>query len=128
MVARLIPTRVHGVLDYAMGLLLVVSPWLFGFSDTDAATWIAILVGAAVVLASLVTDYELSLAKIIPMRAHLGLDILSGVFLAVSPWLFGFADEHWWFFLFAGIAEIGAGILTDPDPEREPAPAPRTAM
>lgn len=117
MLARLIPTQVHGVLDYAMGVLLIISPWLFGFSDSDAATWIAIIVGAAIIVASLVTDYELSLAKIIPMRAHLGLDILSGAFLAVSPWLFGFADENWWFFMAAGIAEVGAGLFTDPEPE-----------
>ncbi len=126
MLARLIPTQVHGVLDYAMGLLLIISPWLFGFSDTDAATWIVIIVGAAIILASLVTDYELSLAKIIPMRIHLGLDIVSGGFLAISPWLFGFADENWWFFVFAGIAEIGAGLFTDP--EREPRRAARVSV
>lgn len=30
---RVIPTRVHGVLDYTIGLLLIVAPWLFGFAD-----------------------------------------------------------------------------------------------
>ena len=29
---RFIPTRIHGVLDYAVGVLLVAAPWLFGFA------------------------------------------------------------------------------------------------
>jgi hypothetical protein len=27
---RFIPTRIHGFLDYAVGVLLIVVPWLFG--------------------------------------------------------------------------------------------------
>ena len=33
---RIISTRVHGVVDYVGGALLVVSPWLFGFADGGA--------------------------------------------------------------------------------------------
>ncbi|MFL5689172.1 MAG: SPW repeat protein, partial [Chloroflexota bacterium] len=43
MLARLIPTKVHAMLDYAVGIVLVASPWIFGFSDeSTAATWIAV--------------------------------------------------------------------------------------
>lgn len=31
--ARVIPYRVHLTIDFIAGLLLLVSPWLFGFSD-----------------------------------------------------------------------------------------------
>jgi hypothetical protein len=27
---RFIPTSVHGVLDYLIGALLIIAPWLFG--------------------------------------------------------------------------------------------------
>lgn len=30
---RLIPTWIHGFLDYGIGLLLIVTPWVFGFAD-----------------------------------------------------------------------------------------------
>ena len=30
---RLIPTKVHGVLDYGLGTLLVLAPWLLGFAE-----------------------------------------------------------------------------------------------
>jgi hypothetical protein len=35
---RFIPTRIHGMMDYAMGLLLIAAPWLFGFARGGAET------------------------------------------------------------------------------------------
>jgi hypothetical protein len=35
---RMIPTRVHGVLDYLVGALLVAAPWLFDFNRGGAET------------------------------------------------------------------------------------------
>lgn len=109
---RLIPTKIHGVLDYLSGLLLIASPWLFGFANGEFAQWIPMIVGATILVVSLLTDYELSAAKLIPMRTHLALDVLSGATLAASPWLFGFAEWVYWPHVLLGIAEIGAGLLT----------------
>jgi hypothetical protein len=78
------------------GLLLIVAPWLFGFSDTGAAAWIPIILGVGLLGVSLVTRYELSVAKVIPMPTHLALDGALGIFLLISPWLFGFAEIIWW--------------------------------
>ena len=117
---RVIPTRIHGMLDYLMGLVLIAAPWLFGFADGDARQWVPVILGAGVILYSLLTDYELGIARVIPMPAHLGLDVLGGAFLALSPWLFGFADDIWWPHVVFGLLEIGAGLMTRtvPDDER----------
>jgi hypothetical protein len=91
---RMIPTRVHGMADYLVGILLLVSPWLFGFAkESSTAKWTFIIAGAIVLLTSLMTNYELSLAKMVPMHVHLGLDAVLGIVLAVSPWLFGYAND-----------------------------------
>jgi hypothetical protein len=116
---RIIPTRIHGMLDYATGLLLLISPYLFGFSDVGgAAQYIPMLLGAAIIGLSLVTDYELSIAKLIPMPMHLAGDVGAGVLLAASPWLFGFADQVYWPHVIVGLAEIGAGLMTRTTPDR----------
>ena len=109
---RFIPTRVHGMLDYASGLLLIVAPYLFGFADGTAAQYIPQALGAGILLMSLITDYEFSLAKLVPMPVHLGVDVAGGLLLAASPWLFGFADRVYWPHLILGLAEIGAGLMT----------------
>lgn len=114
---RVIPTKVHGVLDYLSGLLFIASPWLFDFANGGAAQWTPIFVGATILLVSLVTDYELSVAKLVPMPAHLALDVLSGALLAASPWLFGFSELVYWPHLLLGVAEIGAGLMTRQVPD-----------
>jgi hypothetical protein len=116
---RIIPTRIHGVLDYGMGLLLMVAPWILGFADGGPEQWVPVILGAGVILYSLLTDYELGVARVIPMPVHLWLDVAGGVVLAASPWIFGFADHIWWPHVVFGLLEIGAGLMTRTTPERD---------
>jgi hypothetical protein len=113
---RFVPTRAHGVLDYGAGLLLTFSPWIFNFNYGGAETWIPFILGALAIVASLFTDYELSLSKNIPMKTHLTLDLLSGVFLLASPWIFGFADTVYLPHVLFGLLEIGASLTTKTRP------------
>lgn len=109
---RFIPTRVHGVLDYLVGILIAASPWLFGFAAGGAETWVPVIVGLGALVYSLFTDYELGLVRRIPMSTHLSLDFAAGVILAISPWLFGFADLVWEPHLLFGLFEILAAATT----------------
>ena len=109
---RFISTRAHGFIDYGTGLLLLVVPYLLGFADGTPAQWVPMIVGLAILGMSVVTDYELSVAKLVPLPVHLGADVLAGILLAASPWLFGFADRVFWPHLIVGILEIGAGLMT----------------
>jgi hypothetical protein len=120
---RFLPTRIHGFVDYLWGILLVPMPHLAGFADNEAATWVAWIFGAAAILYSLATDYELGLVRLIPMRAHLGLDGLAGAILAASPWLFGFADRVRWPHLAFGLFSVAASLITRTraEPPRGPA-------
>ncbi len=109
----MINTRVHGIIDYLTGLLLIVAPYLFGFATGGIEQWLPQLLGAMILVMSLLTQYELSIAKIIPLPVHLGIDLLGGALLAVSPWLFGFADVIWWPHLVVGVMEILVVLMTD---------------
>jgi hypothetical protein len=111
----MIPRNVHGVLDYIVGLLLAASPWLFGFADGTAAQFVPVTLGVGALLYSLLTNYELGLIRVIPFRIHLMLDFASGLLLAASPWLFGFADRVYLPHLILGLLEIGAAAMTRRD-------------
>lgn len=115
---RIIPTKVHGVLDYLMGILLIAAPWIFNFSRGGAETYVPVVLGAGVIFYSLMTNYELGVIKKLSMPAHLGMDLIGGLFLAASPWLFGFADYVYLPHLIFGILEIGASLMTQTSPER----------
>ena len=109
---RVIPTRVHGMLDYLVGALLIAAPWLFDFNRDGAETWVPVILGAGVILYSLFTDYELGAVRRLPMPTHLMLDLGGGVLLALSPWLFGFSDYVWAPHLIVGLIEIGTSLMT----------------
>ena len=114
---RFISTRTHGVLDYVVGALLIVVPYILGFADGTAAQWVPQAVGLVAIGGALMTDYELGVMRVIPMPVHLMIDIGSGALLALSPWLFVFADKVFWPHLLVGIMEIGAGLMTRTVPE-----------
>jgi hypothetical protein len=116
---KVISTKTHGVLDYLVGVLLIASPWIFGFADNDTAKWIPIILGVGALLYSLMTNYEMGMSKTISMKTHLLLDTVSGIFLAASPWIFGFADDVYLPHLILGLLEIGAAAITKTTPSNE---------
>lgn len=112
-------TRVHGVLDYLMGALLIALPWLGGFATGGAEQWVPVGVGASVVLYSLFTDYELGAVRRLGMPVHLWLDALGGIFLAASPWIFAFDQQVWMPHMALGLTEVLAAMLTNTIPSYE---------
>ncbi len=106
----MISTKAHGYLDYIMGVVLIIAPWVLDFDAGGAETWIPVIIGAAVILYSLCTNYELGATDAISMTTHLWLDGISGAFLALSPWLFGFDDFVFWPHLILGVSEILAAL------------------
>lgn len=116
---RFVPTRVHGMLDYLVGALLVIVPLVVSSPGSGARFRVPAALGAGAILYALLTDYELGVVRLLPMPAHLALDALSGVLLAASPWLFGFADQVRAPHLLAGLFEIAAAATrTTPSEER----------
>ena len=109
---RFISTRMHGAADYLVGVLLIVSPYLFGFANGGPAQWLPMLLGAGVIIYSLMTRYEFGIVPVIPMPAHLWLDAAGGLLLLISPWLFGFADQVYLPHVIIGLLEIGAAVMT----------------
>lgn len=108
----MISTKTHGIIDYMTGVLLLAAPYLFGFATGGIEQWLPMVLGAGMIGMSLFTAYELSIAKIIPLKAHLALDMASGALLAASPWLFGFSEVIWWPHLLVGAMEIVVPLMT----------------
>ncbi len=113
---RFIPTRVHGLLDYATVPLALLAPRLFGFRENKRASSIPLVVGTSALLYSLLTDYELGAVRKLPMQSHLWLDAMGGLFTLASPWLLGFSKETRMPHVSLGLFEVGAAALTQTTP------------
>lgn len=114
MIYPLIPTRIHGFIDYAVGVFLLAAPYLLGFASGGAKQWVTIALGAFAIGYSLLTRYELGAVPVISMRGHLALDTAFALFLAASPWLFGFAHEVYAPHVAVALSGLCVTALTDP--------------
>ena len=112
---RFIPTKLHAPLDYIVGAGLIAAPWIFQFSEHTTPTVLSVALGVGLIVYSLFTDYELGVWRTFPMAVHNLIDVVAGALLAVSPWIFGFADEganYWLPFVVIGVAAIFLGLTT----------------
>lgn len=112
---KVFSTRVHGMLDYGAAILLILVPRLLNLPG-DVTTLLTVL-GLGVIVYSLITRYELSLAKLLPMVVHLAIDGLAGLLLLVLAVWYSLnnADTAVWLtLLIFGLLELGAALMTDP--------------
>ena len=119
---RIIPTFVHGIADYVLGIVLLFLPNIFGFADLGGpAVWIPRILGIIYLVQSLATNYELGVVKILPMKMHLMNDYVVSLFFAVSPWLFGFSHRPanvWMPSLIIGLLVFVVSLMTRTQPGR----------
>jgi hypothetical protein len=122
---RFLPTKVHGVLDYLVGIALIAAPWLFDFWDVNGmAVYIPMVLGIGLIAYSLFTNYEWGLIKVLPMSYHLVVDFVAAALLALSPWLFGFMDEKinaWMPHVVVGVVVILVVLVSKTQPEKQTA-------
>ena len=117
-----IPTRVHAVTDYLTGLALIAVPYFI--SDTRGIEmWLPMALGVGILLQSLITNFEFSLADWMPVRGHLAMDATLGGLLAISPFLFGFDDIVLWPHVILGVGLIGGAVMTEKFRRDQPLPA-----
>ncbi len=118
MVANVIPTRVHGAVDYATSSALLAAPELFRLKGSRASSLAPRIAGGAAAAYSALTDYELGAVKALPMRAHLALDAAGGALLAASPWVLGYRRRglrHWLPHTLVGLGEVAVALTSKTD-------------
>ncbi|NMO22090.1 hypothetical protein HPC49_43460 [Pyxidicoccus fallax] len=112
-VRRWIPQDVHSVLDYKGGTLSALAGAL---SDDPVAKAAGLALGSSVIGVSLMTDYRLSLTKLIPIEAHEIADYAYGAAAILAPFVLGYAKRspiaaavH----VVVGLTTILASLVTD---------------
>jgi hypothetical protein len=123
-----ISTRTHGIIDYAYGGMLIALPFLMQW-DRRAAQ-LSIGAGLATLGVTLMTNFELGLLRLLPMRAHLAMDAAENSMLMSAPKMLGDSDATAGRIL-AALGAVGAAVgamtQTESPYERAELPAPRTA-
>lgn len=113
---RFVSTRIHGIADWLLGLLLIAVPYILGFARGGAETYVPVALGITGLIVTFFTNHEYGIVRKIPMIGHLWVDGLAGILLAASPWIFGFADVVWIPHLVLGLTEFMASLVTQTVP------------
>jgi hypothetical protein len=113
-ITRWIPQDVHSVMDYVDGL--TAASGALTADDDDVAFWASIALGTSAIGVSAMTDYRLSLAKVIPIRVHEAIDYAWGMSCIAAPFALGYwkssprtAITH----VMVGAGSILASLFTD---------------
>jgi len=112
-VARWIPMDIHSMLDYGNSLTTGAGALM---TDCTAAQIASVALGSSYLAVSGLTDYRLSVAKVIPIEAHEAIDYVWGAAAIAAPFVFGYwkkapgvALSH----VIAGASNILVSLVTD---------------
>jgi hypothetical protein len=111
---RLLPAWLHAIADYAVGAGLIIIALAVGGSGKAVAA--GVVVGATVLLVSMLTKYPLGVAKVLPFTVHSAGDYLAAALLLVAPFALNFRSSDTGLtavYIIAGIAVLGVSLITN---------------
>ena len=116
-VMKFIEPRVHGFIDYFVGIMLIAGPALSNFQNA-IEVFIPAVFGVVQITYCLFTRYEFGFFPAISMRRHIRIDMMTGALLAASPWIFGFAEYMWQPHVVLGCFQMIIALFTRTYPRR----------
>lgn len=103
-IKRLVPQDVHSLLDYSNAVTVAG----VALGATGPACTAGLALGLSVAGVSLLTDYRLSVRKIIPIEVHETIDYVWGVAAIAAPFVFGYARRS----PLSALVHIAVGVST----------------
>jgi hypothetical protein len=104
----------HLLIEYGVGVLTILAPFLFSFNST-AADLVSVLVGVGILVLAVMTDAPTGIARSLPVASHVVLDYVLALFLIVAPFVFGFAGDDnaaTAYFIGLGVGYVMLAVLT----------------
>ena len=110
---RPIPVPVHALVDYPLAIAMMLAPGGFGFARSGSAEDLGIrAVGAALLLLSVLTRYDLGLFPVFSMRAHRNVEVGFAVALLAAAFLGGFSTRGAVVYFTFGVIQLLLSVLT----------------
>jgi hypothetical protein len=110
---KIIPLRIHGILDYVTVAAFFMIPSLFALSGTPA--YLSYVLALVHFLMTLLTGFQFGIWKIIPIRVHKIVETIVGPALIALPWICRFSDDlaARYVFIGAGFVILAVGTMTN---------------
>ena len=78
--------QINGFLDFIIGFILVIMPWFYVTEGNIRSLAIVMIIGSALILYSIFTDYKQGIVRLLARKIHEALDLTLGItFMALFP-------------------------------------------
>ena len=110
---RVIGPLAHGIIDYAMVIILAIGPSVAGFRGKQALICYAL--AFVHFMLTIVTRFPLGASKALPFPMHGAIEFVVSIMLIVLPWLANFSAgvNSRNFFVAIGVMILIIWLLTD---------------
>lgn len=110
---RILKPVAHGIIDYAMVIILAIGPGIAGFRGPQAKFCYGL--AAVHFLLTIITSFPLGVSKLLPFWLHGAAEIVVAVMMIVLPWLANFSrgPNSRNFFVLIGVLIALIFALTD---------------
>ena len=116
MTFKFLSPAIHGLLDYAAALALIVLPFLLPFDGAPAAAvWLSVAAGVGLIGYSLLTDYAFGPFRLLSFRVHLLLDLAAALVFVAAPFVMGWQGLVLGYYLVMGSGVIAVVALSRND-------------
>lgn len=126
-----LPLRLHASSEPVVALVLIVAPFVLGFSDVDAARNVSIAAGGVVALQAASTRWRWALVKVIPLGVHAMTDTLIGALLLAAPFVLEYHDDStaaWIVHVVVAVGLVSSAWATDWRTSDDALPPSRTGL
>ncbi|WP_214073317.1 hypothetical protein [Mucilaginibacter sp. dw_454] len=110
----------YGFINYAVALLLIASPWAFGFSHVTiaAALFMPIIMGWLQLIMAIFSQNPIGFRQlnVFPIQMQACVDVLMGSFLFALPLTYAFCGQVWLPHVLLGAALLVKGIFVKESP------------
>jgi hypothetical protein len=87
-----ISPRIHGALDYTTSAMVAAAPVAMDFPKPARRLFQSLAAGYTGL--SSVTDYPLSVKRVVPFKGHGAAELGIAALLPLAPWLLGFSEHR----------------------------------
>ncbi len=108
---KFLTPRIHGYLDYLTVLIFFLAPLLLGLEGLSAGISYALAV--IHLLMTVLTDFSLGFAKMIPFKKHGWVETVVGPIVLLLPFIVGLYETARTFYIAMGAIIIIVSLLTD---------------
>ena len=111
---KVIPSEIHGYLDYLLALFCIGYSVFSGlYLNNEIAFYVSIACSCFFAFQASITKFKPSLIKLVPMNIHLFNDLVAAAIFFITPFVLALQGLHFAYFILVSVGILAVGCTTN---------------